>query len=252
MMEVFFLGTGTAVPVKHHAPAGLLVVAARQLILLDIGPGTLTRLEAAGFSCSQLHHLLLTHFHPDHTLDLATLLQVFNFAPGAERRLPFTITACPGIEDFYRRMLELYPDLSPLSYELKLIQVFQDAFSIDGLNLRCAPTGHTPESIAFRLDDGRHSLVYSGDASSHGELVQLADGADMLVCECSFPAGWVTEDHLNADSAGLIAQQARVKSLVLTHTYPPAQAVNLVAQVRSHYSGAVRLAVDGLHLTVED
>ena len=251
-MEIFFLGTGTAVPVRQHAPAGLLVVAAGLPLLLDIGPGTISRLESAGFSCAQLHYLLLTHFHPDHTLDLATLLQVFNFAPGAERMDPFTIIACPGIQDFYRRLLELYPDLSPLSYELELKQVFQDAFSIDGLMLRCAPTGHTPESIAFRLDDGRHSLVYSGDASPRGELVQLADGADLLVCECSFPAGWETEDHLNADSAGLIAQQAGVKSLVLTHTYPPALAVDLVAQVRSHYTGPVRLAVDGLHLVMED
>ena len=251
-MEVFFLGTGTAVPIKNHAPAGLLVVAAGQLILLDIGPGTLTRLEAVGFSCTQLHHLLLTHFHPDHTLDLATLLQVFNFAPGAERIEPFTIIACPGIQDFYRRLLELYPDLYPLSYELKLKQVFQDVFSIGMLKVRCAPTGHTPESIAYRMEDGSNSLVYSGDASPRGELVRLANGADMLVCECSFPAGWETEDHLNADTAGVIAQQAGVKSLILTHTYPPAQAVDLIAQVRSHYTGAVRLAIDGLHLTVED
>lgn len=251
-MEVFFLGTGTAVPIKNHAPAGLLVVAAGQLILLDIGPGTLSRLESAGFTLTQLHHLLLTHFHPDHTLDLATLLQVFNYAPGAERRLPFTITACPGIEDFYRRMLELYPELFPLSYELKLKQVFQDVFSIGRLKIRCAPTGHTPESIAYRLEDGRHSLVYSGDASPRGELVLLADKADLLVCECSFPAGWETEDHLNAETAGVIAQQAGVKSLVLTHTYPPAQAVDLVAQVQKFYAGAVRLAVDGMQLKLED
>ena len=249
-MEVFFLGTGTAVPVKNHAPAGLLVVAAGQLILLDIGPGTLSRMESAGFSSTQLHHLLLTHFHPDHTLDLATLLQVFNFSPGAERKHPFTIIACPGIEDFYQRLLELYPDLSPLSYELKIKPVFQDEFSIDRLKIRSAPTGHTPESIAYRLDDGKHTLVYSGDASPRGELVQLAERADLLVCECSFPAGWETEDHLNADTTGALAQQAGVKSLILTHAYPPAQAVDLVAQVQEHFNGPVQMAIDGLHLTL--
>jgi ribonuclease BN (tRNA processing enzyme) len=249
-MEIFFLGTGTAVPVRQHSPAGLLVVAAGQLILLDIGPGTISRLELAGFSCAQLHHLLLTHFHPDHTLDLATLLQVFNYAPGAARTDPFTITACPGIEDFYRRLLDLYPDLSPLSYELKIKSVFQDEFSIDRLKIRSAPTGHTPESIAYRMDDGEHTLVYSGDASPRGELVQLAERADLLVCECSFPAGWETEDHLNADTTGALAQQAGVKSLILTHTYPPAQAVDLVAQVQEHFNGPVQMAIDGLHLTL--
>ncbi len=249
-MEIFFLGTGTAVPVRQHAPSGLLVVANDQAILLDIGPGTLNRLGLAGFSYTRLHHLLITHFHPDHTLDLATLLQVFNFTPGAERKDPFTIIACPGIEDFYQRLLELYPDLSPLTYKLNIKQVFQDRFSIGELEVRCAPTGHTPESIAYRLEDGKHSLVYSGDATPRGQLVQLAEKADLLVCECSFPAGWETEDHLNADTAGTIAQQAGVKSLVLTHTYPPAQAVDLAAQVRRHYAGTVQVAVDGLKLTL--
>jgi ribonuclease BN (tRNA processing enzyme) len=249
-MEIFFLGTGTAVPVRQHTPAGLLVVAAGQTILLDIGPGTLSRLELAGYSCAQLQHLLLTHFHPDHTLDLATLLQVFNFTPGAERTDAFTIIACPGIEDFYQRLLDLYPDLSPLSYKLNINHVFNDEFSIGKLKARSAPTGHTAESIAYRLNDGKHTLVYSGDATTHGELVQLADQADLLICECSFPAGWETEDHLNADTAGIIAQQAGVKSLVLTHCYPPAQEVDLVAQVRRHYNGMVQLAVDGLHLSV--
>ncbi len=249
-MEIFFLGTGTAIPVRHHAPAGLLVVAARQRILLDIGPGTLSRLELAGFSCAQLDALLISHFHSDHTLDLATLLQVFNYSPGAERTQPFNIIASPGMENFYKRLLELYPELVPLSYELKIKTVFQDRFTIGELDVSTAPTEHTPHSIAYRLEDNQHALVYSGDAPPRGQLARLADKADMLVCECSFPAGWETEDHLNADTAGSIAKQAGVKSLVLTHTYPPAQAVDLVAQVYRHYDGMVQVASDGLHLTL--
>jgi ribonuclease BN (tRNA processing enzyme) len=249
-MEIFFLGTGTAIPVRMHSPAGLLVVADRQPILLDIGPGTLSRLEITGFSYAQLDHLFLTHFHSDHTLDLATLLQVFNYTPGLERTRPFSISACPGIHDFYQRMLNLFPELAPLTYKLDIHEVFRDSFSTGKLEILTAPTGHTPESIAFRLDDGEHSLVYSGDAAASGELTGLADKVDLLICECSFPSGWETDDHLNADAAGMIAQQAGVKSLVLTHTYPPAQAVDLIAQVRRYYDGKVQLAIDGLHLSL--
>jgi ribonuclease BN (tRNA processing enzyme) len=249
-MEIFFLGTGTAVPVRMHSPAGLLIISDGQPVLLDIGPGTLGRLELAGFSCTQLDQLFLTHFHSDHTLDLATLLQVFNYTPNVKRTRPFSITACPGIQDFYLRMVNLYPELAPLTYELNMHEVFRDAFSTGMLKIRTAPTGHTPESIAYRLEADGHSLVYSGDAASSGELAGLAAGVDLLICECSFPSGWETDDHLNADTAGRIAQDAGVKSLVLTHTYPPALAVDLVAQVRRHYDGIVQLAVDGLHLSL--
>jgi ribonuclease BN (tRNA processing enzyme) len=249
-MDIFLLGTGTAIPVKQHSPAGLVVIADGMRLLFDIGPGTLSRLEQAGISYDQIDRLLLTHFHPDHSLDLATLLLVFNYAPGASRTRPFTITACAGLEEFLQRMYRLYPDLLPLGYELRLHPVRREEFSLGKVKIQTAPTGHTPESVAYRLELAGRSVVYSGDAAPHGEWVDLAAGADLLICECSFPAGWETEDHLNADSAGRIAQQAGVKSLVITHCYPPALAVDLAGQIRKHYSGKVHLAVDGLHLSL--
>jgi ribonuclease BN (tRNA processing enzyme) len=250
MMDIFFLGTGTAIPTKQHSPAGLIVIADGQRVLLDIGPGTLTRLDLAGITYDQIDHILLTHFHPDHTLDLATLLQVFSSAPNATRTTPFSITGGLATKDFIQRMLKLYPDITPQAYNLQVRQVYRDEFSIGKLKVQSAPTGHTPESVAYRLDDVEHSMVYSGDATHSGELARLADGADLLICECSFPAGWETEDHLNADTVGAIAQQAGVKSLVITHFYPAALAVDLIGQIRCHYNGKVQLAIDGLHLSL--
>jgi ribonuclease BN (tRNA processing enzyme) len=249
-MDIFLIGTGTAIPVKQHSPAGLAVLADGKCLLFDIGPGSLGRLEQAGIAYDQIDQLLLTHFHPDHSLDLATLLLIFNYAPGARRKIPFTITSCAGIENFLEQMYKLYPDLVPLEYKLQLHSVFMDEFLIGKIKVRSAPTGHTPESVAYRLEVDGYSLVYSGDAAPHGGLAKLADGADLLISECSFPSGWATDDHLNADSVSQIAEQARVKSLVITHCYPPALAVDLIGQIRQQYSGEVQLGVDGLHLSL--
>jgi ribonuclease BN (tRNA processing enzyme) len=249
-MEIILLGTGTAVPVKQHSPAGLVVIADGMQLLFDIGPGTLSRLEQAGMSYNQLNHLFLTHFHPDHTLDLATLLLVFNYAPGAVRTLPFAITGPFGVEDFLQHMLQLYPELIPSEYELLLNHIRQDEYSIGKINILSAPTGHTPESVAYRVELAGHSMVYSGDAAPQGELAQLAEGADLLICECSFPAGWQTQEHLNADSVGRIAHQAGVKFLVITHCYPPALAVDLIGQIRGYFNGEIQLALDGLRLSL--
>jgi ribonuclease BN (tRNA processing enzyme) len=249
-MDIFLLGTGTAIPIKQHSPAGLVVTVDRKTLLFDIGPGTLSRMAQAGFSYNQIDELLLTHFHPDHTLDLATLLLVFNFAPGASRARPFRITSCTGIEDFLNSMYKLYPDLPPLGYELLVHPVFREEFQIGNIKLQSAPTGHTPESVAYRLEFSGYSLVYSGDATPRGELAKLAEGVDLLISECSYPAGWETEDHLNAESLGNLASQAGVKSLVVTHCYPPALAVDLVGQIHDYFTGEVQLAVDNLHLTL--
>ena len=249
-MDIYFLGTGTAVPVKNHSPAGLLVRASRQNLLLDIGPGTLSRMVDTGTTYDQLDGLLLSHLHPDHSLDLATLLQVFNYAPGAERTTPFTVTGCQGTQTFLQNMFALYPELTPAGYELKVLQAYRDDFFIGSLKVQTAPSGHTSQSIAYRLEDGQHVLVYSGDASRNGELVDLARSADLLVCECSFPDHWDTTDHLNAEDVGLIAAMAGVKSLIVTHLYPQALAADVTAQIRGHYQGELQVAVDGMHLVL--
>jgi ribonuclease BN (tRNA processing enzyme) len=207
-------------------------------------------LELSGTTYDQLTGLLLTHLHPDHSLDLATLLQVFNYAPGAERREPFSITACRGTEEFLQRLFALYPELTPEGFELQVRQVYREQFYLGELKIQSAPTGHTPQSVAYRLNDSAHALVYSGDATRQGELTELAREADLLICECSFPAGWDTPDHLNAEDVGFIAAQAGVKSLVMTHFYPQALKSDLVGQVRKHYQGNVQLAVDGMHLVL--
>ena len=249
-MNIYFLGTGTAVPARNHSPAGLIIVANGQRILLDIGPGTLSRLYQAGITYDQIDHLFLTHLHPDHTLDLATLFQAFNYASEQPRTKPFSIIGCRGSDRFIHRMFKLFPDIDPLSFPLVIHQVFRSQFFINGLKIKIAPTGHTPESVAYRIEDSEHSLVYSGDASPHGELAQLAKNAELLISECSFPAGWETEDHLNADTVGIIAKQAQVKSLMVTHFYPPSLAVDLVGQIRNHYDGKIQMAFDGLQINL--
>ncbi len=249
-MEIFFLGAGTSIPHPEQSPAGLIVRAADQRLLFDIGPGTLARLHFAGITYDRIDQLLLTHLHPDHTLDLATLLLAFNYAPGAERTAPFQVTGGRDLEDFFRRMVALYPEVAPVSFELLFRQVYRDQFSTHDLRVSTAPTGHTPDSVGYRLDDGERSVVYSGDATTRGELAELAKEADLLITECSFPSGWQTEDHLNADTVSAIALQAGVRSLVITHRYPPAIAVNLVEQIHRRFDRQVVLAHDGLHLTV--
>ncbi|MGB8253468.1 MAG: hypothetical protein WCF08_09640, partial [Anaerolineaceae bacterium] len=123
-------------------------------------------------------------------------------------------------------------------------------FSVGNLQIQTAPSGHTVESVAYRIQNGRSSLVYSGDASDQGNLIKLADGADVFICECSFPEGWETTDHLNAETAGRIAHLAGVQKLVITHRYPPALSADLAGQISKFFKGELVLARDGLHLSI--
>jgi ribonuclease BN (tRNA processing enzyme) len=55
---------------------------------------------------------------------------------------------------------------------------------------------------------------------------------------------------MTADAVGRVARAADAPRLVLTHLYPPAQAVDIEAQVREEYSGEIIIAVDGTRIVV--
>lgn len=247
-MELVILGAGTALPVPGKSAAGHLLRVGETPLLFDIGPGTIARLSAAGVSYRDLEYVFLSHHHSDHTLDLVTFLQANDSTPGWTRQRPLHIIGCPGTRQFYQKLMEVYPGIAPQTYQLDLREIETQRTILPFGALQAAFTRHTENSMAYRLEAEDKTFVYSGDAVETAELVALARGADLFVCECSFPKGWASAEHLNAAQVGRIARAAGVKQVVLTHQYPPALAVDLAAQVRDEYDGPVTVASDGMRL----
>ena len=63
-------------------------------------------------------------------------------------------------------------------------------------------------------------MVYSGDTDYSEDLIRLAQGADLLICECSLPEEMKVEGHLVPSLAGRIASEAGCRKLLLVHLYP--------------------------------
>jgi ribonuclease BN (tRNA processing enzyme) len=247
-MQLSVLGAGTAVPMPGRSPAGYLLRFGNEVLLFDLGPGTLARLGSAGVSYRDLRRVFVSHLHPDHVLDLVTLLQASNSTPGWRREQPLEIIGCRGLQAFVGRIFELFDGAAPEGFPVAVRELATDRIQFDGWVLQTALTKHTPNSIAFRIEAEGQSLVYSGDAVECPALADLALDTDLFVCECSFPRGWKTCEHMTADGAGRMAQAAKARRLVLSHLYPPAIAVDVAAQARDVYDGKVTTAVDGTRL----
>jgi len=74
-MEVVCLGTGSAVPSKKKNHSGFLVKTEKHKILVDCGEGIQRQFRMCEENPAKLTHLLITHWHEDHTLGLAGLLK---------------------------------------------------------------------------------------------------------------------------------------------------------------------------------
>ncbi|GIW72038.1 MAG: MBL fold metallo-hydrolase [Planctomycetota bacterium] len=250
-MRLTVLGSGTAVPrAERGSPAHLVELGEGERVLLDLGPGGCRQLARLGVRPRAIRRVLISHHHPDHTLDLVHLLFAANY-PGELRTEPLMVLGPPGFRAFFAALCAPYGQaLRASAYELVIDELHPGARRrFEGWMLQCAPTRHTEHSLAFRLTElgpgGRaRALVYSGDGGYGRELVELARGADLLLMECSFPDGQGVPGHATPAVAARIAREAGVGRMVLVHLYPPCDEVDLLAQVRAGWDGPVELARD--------
>ena len=103
----------------------------------------------------------------------------------------------------------------------------------DRVTVTCATVEHplVPAALAYRFDCPDRSIVFSGDTHKSSALVRLARGADILVHEALYLAAapgapgsalrkHIVDSHTTAEDAGRVAEEAGVKTLVLSHFVP--------------------------------
>jgi ribonuclease BN (tRNA processing enzyme) len=140
----------------------------------------------------------------------------------------------------------------------------------DNLKVTAALVEHPPvvPAFAYRLDATDRSIVISGDTAPSQSLVKLAAGADVMVHSVMYPPAIdrlvarvpnaaalkasILAHQTSAEDAGRIAQDAGVKTLVLSHFVPPddpdvTDAMWLDA-ARRHFRGTVIVGKDLLEV----
>lgn len=252
-MRVVMLGTGTGIPDPKtpRGYAGLYVKAGREHLLLDAGPNTLKQLMRIGVTFLNLDRLFLTHFHPDHCLDLVSILFAMRI-PQPVRTKPFTVYGPRGLKRLYQQLNTAFQRwIEPRTYRLTLKEIGETTLRLPGYTIRSKRMNHAEKrALGYRLEAQGKSIVYSGDTDVCEEIVSLGRHADLLVLECSMPDERKVEGHLTPSECGRIAAAAGCRHLVLTHFYPIVDLAVARRAVRRHYPGRLTLARDLLSLSL--
>jgi ribonuclease BN (tRNA processing enzyme) len=243
-MKVTMLGTGTAIPVPDRGYAGLLVEVGGERIVCDAGPGTLRQLSRVGVTYLDLDRLFVTHIHPDHSLDLVSILFAMHI-PEPGRRTPFTIYGPPGLRRLIDRLSRAYQGwMAPQTYRLTVRELRPGTLRLPGGRVRAVAMQHSTPTLGYRFDAGGASMVYSGDTDAGPGISALARGVDLLILECSMTDERKVAGHLTPSECGRIAAAAGCRHLVLTHFYPIFHGYDIRARVRRNFRGRVTLARD--------
>ncbi|MET9883571.1 ribonuclease Z [Streptomyces sp. NPDC006430] len=86
--EFVVLGTASQVPTRHRNHNGYLLRWDGEGILFDPGEGTQRQMLRAGVAAHDINRICITHFHGDHSLGLAGVIQRINLD-----RVPHPVTA---------------------------------------------------------------------------------------------------------------------------------------------------------------
>ena len=153
--ELVVLGTASQAPTRRRAHNGYVLRWDDQLILFDPGEGTQRQFIFAGLSVARLTAICITHFHGDHSLGLAGVIQRRALdARSAGTELPPLPVFFPsdGIDYFERlRSASIFHDTSGV--EARPISTRGVAGTIGPLELRAEHLRHRVTTLGYRLSE---------------------------------------------------------------------------------------------------
>jgi ribonuclease BN (tRNA processing enzyme) len=214
-MKITLLGTNGWYDTETGNTTCVLVQASHYDIIFDAGYG-FTKIDQYPIG----HHpayLFLSHFHLDHLIGLHTLPK-FHFDQG------LTILGQTGTTQVLLGLLDS-PYSIPLSRHHFPVQItdLPEGKADLPFGLTNLPLIHSGPCIGYRLEIDGHVIAYCTDTGYCENAIRLAEGADLLITECSqAPGSKANTDwpHLSPAIAAQIASEAHVHQLALIHFDP--------------------------------
>lgn len=251
--EVVVLGSSGTFPTAENAATGFLLRSGGWDVWLDAGTGTFANLQRHA-DYFQVKAVVLSHFHLDHILDVYPFYYGLRYSVGAPGPMKLKIYAPKGARERLEPLAGsggAYHNGFEDFLEFEVVQA-GDRLSIGPFSFEFFKTLHPVETLAMRIEAAGRHLAYTADTGSTPDLVQVAQGADLLIAEASIqkPDEKMAEVHMTAEEAGRLAQQAGVSRLVLNHIVPGLDPALSIEQAKGQFDGEVIAAFQNMRLEI--
>ena len=269
LFRVTLLGTGAPPPLLGRFGPSTLIEAGDQKFIVDAGRGAMQRLHQLGIPFADITGLLLTHHHSDHLVGFIDLwLTGWIGRPWGSRKTPLHVWGPHGTNQMMEHLpLAFAVDLRVRSRsypiagaKLESEEIKEGAvYSQNGITISAFEVDHGGEELpafGYRIDYRGHSAVLSGDTTFNENLIDHAQGADLVVHEVTAVSGTAAEspaqlkrigsNHTTPDQAGEVFARIKPKLAVYNHLllFGNATADDLIPATRTQYSGPLVVGED--------
>ena len=284
-VKLTFLGTGAPRPSHDRYGPAILLEAGEHKILVDAGPGLRERLfQAGGFELvTDIHQVLITHLHYDHTIGLPNLWLtgwLFGRKTNMEVYGPMgTSKLMTHFEDAYdwdlryRYLTNVHKEGSDLiSYDVTPGVIFDE----DDLKITAFKVEHMPINIetgellglegatlGYRIDYKTRSVLFSGDTRStpDSDIIKFGKGVDVLIHETQVPSPGTSKEALLANvsmsvhstpaQVAYVFNKTRPRLGIYSHIIPPETTKEQLISM-TDYDGEMNVAEDLMTITIGD
>ncbi len=254
---------------KRASSSYLVWLDGKAVVMIDAGGGSSYNFEKSGANFNDIKAVAFTHFHVDHSADFSEYIKYSYFSSRKEDLLvygPAGNTVMPSATEFVNALFKkdgAYPYLnnninlkSNNPYHIKTTDVSlekkRSEFKLNkDIALTAVPVHHGPlAAVAWRVDLVGCAITFSGDMSNkYNSLAGLAMNSDILVAHNAVPEitnRFALNLHMPPSEIGKIANNAKVKKLVLSHRMNRTlgKEDETLGYISKSYAGAVKFSND--------
>ena len=283
-LKITLCGTSSPLPAPGRAQACIAVETRDHLYIVDAGSGSAATAQLGGIPLNKMRGILLTHYHSDHISDIGD----FNLNSWiAGRPAPLQIIGPEGVDRIVEGLNITYEldrgyrvahhGAELLNPELGVMQSRTIGEGVivdeDGLRITAFEVSHPPIDPAFgyRLDYGGRSVVISGDSLVTDKIVNIADGADVVLHDAmalqlvqgaeamSRGAGNtriaavlrdIQDYHATTADLARLAAEATIGQLALYHLVPAPRNAMAIAAFNGDLPDGALITEDGMVISL--
>jgi ribonuclease BN (tRNA processing enzyme) len=241
------------------ACSGYLIEEGETGLLLDCGNGVFSKLRRF-IDYVDVDAVVLSHLHADHFLDLVPYAYALTYAPrqqpvpvhrwcGTDNPARPVLHAPTGASDVFRRVCGAWgpEDLIERAFDLHEYDT-REALEVGPLRLRFAEVPHYLKTHAIEVSaNGSGRFVFGADTRPTDDLVDFANGSDLLMIEATLPRPerQGPRGHLTPEEAGQHGRRAGAHRLVITHFSDELDPEWARSEAERGFGGPVEVAREG-------
>jgi ribonuclease BN (tRNA processing enzyme) len=245
------------------ACSGYLLEDGDTRVLVDCGNGVFAKMRKF-VDYVDVDAVVISHLHADHFLDLIPYSYALTYAP---RQQPVPVPPWPGTDNPARPRLIVPPGATKAFQTIAGVfgqpELIENAFELEEYVEDSKPkvgpfefafheVPHFTQTFAIRVENHRRCLVYGADSSPNEELVEFAEGCDLLLIEATLPRPERTgiRGHLTPMEAGEHARAAKARRLVITHISDELDEVWARRQASEAFGARAEIATEGARFEI--